>query len=188
MGDYLRVPWATFFEPQLLNEDLLHSVWGGTYATIYFDGHRHFLPRKNWRVRWAGTGLLILGLLPTAGFFVGLARGGRRAWREPRSPDTPLLLLAVSTFAGYVLFTLKNPWFAVIKGSFMLGLLLPFAYFASDSLTRWAGRSRAWNAAIWAWMIALWLLAALAFTFHDHLWEWKLEAIYGPGLRWAPPK
>jgi len=45
VGDYLRLPWATFLDPQVMNDDLLRSVWGTTYASIWFDSHRHFLPR-----------------------------------------------------------------------------------------------------------------------------------------------
>ena len=35
----------------LLNADLLHSVWGSTFATVWFDGHRYFLPVESAAVR-----------------------------------------------------------------------------------------------------------------------------------------
>jgi hypothetical protein len=187
-GDYVRIPLATFTDPQLLNPDLLHSVWGGTYATLYFDGHRHFLPRKNRRVTRAGTLLLVLGLLPTAAFFVGFTRGARRAWSRPRSPDTPLVLVTLGTLAGYVLFTLKNPWFAVVKGSFLLSLCLPFSYYASETLSGWMGLGGARSKAVWAWLLVLWLAAAVIFLFAPLFWGWPLEHALGPGLHWRAPE
>jgi hypothetical protein len=57
LGDYLRVPLATFRDPQLLNPDLLSSVWGSTYVTVWFDGHRYFLPRQGPAVSWLGATL-----------------------------------------------------------------------------------------------------------------------------------
>jgi len=78
--DYLRLPLATLTRPQLLDPSLLHSVWGSTYVTLFFDGHRHFLPHSV-AASQAGRLLLLLGLLPTAAFVVGFGRGVRRAWR-----------------------------------------------------------------------------------------------------------
>ena len=89
--------------------------------------------------------------------------------------------------AGYLLFTIRNPWFAVIKGSFLLGLALPFGVYSSESQSRWSRSPGPRRALIWMLLIALWLLAAVAFTFETHLWKWTLEEMYGPGLRWAPP-
>ena len=87
LGDYLRVPLATFLDPQLLNPDLLRSVWGSTFVTVWFDGHRYFLPRENRAVGWLGGMTLLLALLPTAAFAAGLARGARRL-RRGRAPPT----------------------------------------------------------------------------------------------------
>ena len=81
-----------------------------------------------------GTALLLLGLLPAAAFAAGLTSGARRALREPRGPDAPMLLLVALTLAGYVAFTWGNPWFATLKGSYLLGLCVPFGFYASEAL------------------------------------------------------
>jgi hypothetical protein len=134
--DYVRLPLATFTDPQLIHPDLLRSVWGSTYATLWFDGHRHFLPSSP-GASTAGRVLLVLALVPTAAFFVGAARGCARWWRAPDAVDGVLLALLGLTTLGYVAFTWSNPWFATIKGSYLLGAVAPFAYYASESLDRW---------------------------------------------------
>jgi hypothetical protein len=137
LGDYLRVPLATFSDPQLLNPDLLHSVWGSTYVTVWFDGHRFFLPHTSLAVSRLGTLTLVLALLPTAAFAVGLARGSRRWLRGEGAMDLPLLLLVAATLASYAWFTWRNPFFSVVKGTSLLGLCLPYSFYASESLARW---------------------------------------------------
>lgn len=161
--DYMRFPLATFSDPQLLNPDLLRSVWGSTYATLWFDGHRHFLPSSAAATQ-AGRLLLLLALLPTAAFVDGVVRGGLRWWRDPGSADGVLLALLGLTLAGYVAFTWSNPWFATLKGSYLLGASVPFAYYASESLERWlsAGGGRA--RAVGAGLALLFVAVALVFT------------------------
>ncbi len=177
--DYLRFPLATFRDPQVLDPDLLRSVWGTTYTTIFFDGHRVFLPRSDFSVRLMGTGLLILALIPTAAFGIGLARGVRRAVESPEGPDTLLVALVFATLAGYVLFTWKNPWYATLKGSYLLGISVPFAYYASEVISDWT-RDRGWRAGlIWAPLAVLLLASAMTFT-TGLVWE-KRE---GPGFVW----
>ena len=145
LADFLRVPLATFSDPQLLNPDLLHSVWGSTFVTVWFDGHRFFLPRESEAVRRLGTLTLVLALLPTAAFAAGLARGGRRCLRGAGALDLPLLLLTASTLASYAWFTWRNPFFSVVKGTSLLGLSLPFSYYASETLAGWLrGRFGRW--------------------------------------------
>ena len=61
--DYLRVPLATFTDPQVLHPDLLRSVWGTTYLSAWYEGHGHFLPKHEPRVKRIGTTLLLLALL-----------------------------------------------------------------------------------------------------------------------------
>ncbi len=46
-------------------------------------------------------------------------------------------MLVALTLAGYVVFTWNNPWFATVKASYLLGISIPFAYFASDVLADW---------------------------------------------------
>jgi hypothetical protein len=181
LGDYFRIPWATISDPNLLSPDLLHSVWGSTYITVWFDGHRHFLPRSGIAVERLGTAILLLGLVPTAAFVVGTARGARRILKSVPGPDAVLLLLVAVTLAGYAVFTWRNPWFVCVKASFLLGLSVPFAYYASDILASWIRSGRLRSALLW---VSLGLLALLVtVTFSYHVCFWKAEF---PGIKWAP--
>ncbi len=155
-GDYLRLPLATFTAPQMDDPDLLRSVWGGTYVTTWFDGHRHLLPRDDAGVTRLGTLTLLLALLPTAAFLAGGWRSLRRARASPGGPDAVLLLYTVLSLAAYAVFTWRNPFFASVKGTTLLGLALPFACFASEALVDWARRGRVAAALVWG------LLALLA--------------------------
>jgi 4-amino-4-deoxy-L-arabinose transferase-like glycosyltransferase len=179
--DYLRFPLATFRDPQLLNPDLLRSVWGSTYATVWFDGHRFFLPREHAGVSALGTLSLVLALLPTAAFLVGAAGGVARARANPGGADLPLLLLGGASLAGYALYTWRNPWFAVVKGTSLLGLSLPFAFYASEVLSRWT-RRRGPALACGLALAALALCVAASSSF-DVVFE-KTEV---PGLPWREP-
>ena len=165
LGDYLRVPLATFTDPQLLNPDLLRSVWGATYASLWFDAHRFFLPESN-AVTQLGTFTLLLALLPSAAFAMGLLGGLRRALRDPDSSDAPLLLLTALTLAGYAFYTWQNPWFVVVKGSSLLGLSLPFAFYASETLERGTRRGGVRAIAIWLALGALFLSVAAGGTYN----------------------
>jgi hypothetical protein len=184
VADYLRVPLSTWTDPQALDPDLLRSVWGTTYASFWFDAHRHFLPRESVAVTRAGTLILVLALLPSAAFGVGLARGIRRAIRAP-GPDTPLVLLVLATLGGYAVFTWRNPWFATVKGSYLLGLSVPFAFYASEALADWTRGRGARSLAVWAALGALAACVAVVFTFGNHLWSF--EHLEYPGMRWLPP-
>lgn len=179
--DYLRVPLATFTDPQLMAPGLLRSVWGSTYVTVWFDGHRHFLPKDGALLQFLGASILLLALLPTAAFAVGLVRGTRRALQSPRAVDTPLLLLVAATLAGYVLFSWQNPWFAVLKGSFLLALAVPFAFYASEVLIRWA-RPGARAALVWSVLGALFLAVTVTFTIGPVIAKPADEPV---GLPWA---
>ena len=152
--DYLRFPAATFLDPRMLEPSLLRSVWGGTYASAWFDAHRFFLPDGSEAVRRLGTATLLLALLPTAAFAIGAGRGGLRALRDPRAADLPLVLLTGLTLAAYALYTGRNPWFVVVKGSSLLGLSLPYAFYASDELCRLARRRPA-RILVGVWLAAL---------------------------------
>jgi hypothetical protein len=180
--DFVRVPLATWTDPQLLHPDLLHSVWGSTFATVWFDGHRYFLPRDSQAVRRLGTATLLLALLPTAAFGIGLGGGLRRALRAPDPPDTPLLLLTALTLLGYAVYNWQNPWFTVVKGTSLLGLSLPFAYYASDVLDRWTRPGGRSAAGIWIWLAALALAVVLSCTFNL-----AFEKTEVSGLLWQGP-
>lgn len=173
--DYLRFPLATFTDPQLLHPALLRSVWGSTYATAWFDAHRYFLPTDSAPVRRLGTLLLTLALLPSAAFCVGLARGATRR----SATDAPLVLLTLLTLLAYAAYSWRNPWFAVLKGTALLGLSLPYAYYASEVLTRWLRRSRLAAFGIGAALAVLALCVLLSGTF-----GLAFERSELPGLRW----
>jgi hypothetical protein len=178
--DYVRVPVATFLDPQMLEPSLLRSVWGGTYVTTWFDGHRYFLPAGSEGVRRLGTATLLLALLPTAAFGIGLARALRRSLRNPGAADLPLVLACILTFAGYAFYTWRNPWFVVVKGTSLLGLSLPFAFYASEELGRWS-RRRGVGMLVGISLAALAVCVAAGTSF-DGLFA-RPES---PGLGWAP--
>lgn len=176
---YLRFPVSTFTSPQLLDPDLLRSVWGSTYATVWFDGHRYFLPRDSPAVNRLGGACLVLALLPTAAFGAGVLRGLRRVARGGGGADLPLLLLVGVSLAGFALYTWQNPWFVVVKGTSLLGLSLPFAYYASEVLDGWALRGRVAAAGIGAALAALALAVVLSTTFN-----FAFEKTEVSGLPW----
>jgi 4-amino-4-deoxy-L-arabinose transferase-like glycosyltransferase len=165
VADYVYVPLSTFTNPSIDRPDILRSVWGGTYATLWFDGHRHFLPKKNLAVQWAGTTILLLALLPTIAFVMGAASGLRRALLRYGEPDPPLLLLVAVTLAGYVLFTWRNPWFSTVKGTYLLGAMLPFAFYASEVLARWTKGRGLRSAVTWTLLASLAVSVTLAFSY-----------------------
>ncbi|TDJ09298.1 MAG: phospholipid carrier-dependent glycosyltransferase [Deltaproteobacteria bacterium] len=177
--DYLRVPLATWTDPQLLEPGLVRSVWGSTYVTVWFDGHRFFLPKESAAVRRIGTAILLLALLPTTAFVIGLGRGLRRALRSVGTPDTPLLLLTGLTLGGYILFTWRNPWFASVKGSYLLGISVPFSFYASEVLADWMGGHGVRTRLAWATMGLLALASAVTFTYGPIFAKWEF-----PGLEW----
>jgi hypothetical protein len=162
--DYLRFPLSTFTDPQLLNPDLLQSVWGSTYAALWYDAHGSFLPSDETAVRRLGTLTLLLALLPSLAFAAGVVRGVRRS-RAGGAVDPPLLLLIAATLAGYAVYAWQNPWYVVLKGTTLLGLCVPFAYYASEVLVDWARRGprRAW--AIGACLFALAVCVTVSGTF-----------------------
>ena len=184
-SDYLRIPLATFTDPQVLDPDLLHSIWGTTYVTLWYEGHGHFLPTKEPAVKRLGTVLLVLALLPTAAFVLGAGRSFRRGLRDPRAPDAALVLLVALSLAGYAVFTWNNPWFATVKASYLLGISLPFAYFASDVLWHWTRRSADAAIAVWIVLGVLLVGICLAFTVDIGLWNLTPPGAL-PGLDWGP--
>ena len=178
--DYVFVPVSTFTNPQLLDPDLLHSVWGSAYASVWFDAHRAFLPTDSEPVRLLGTAVLLLALLPTAAFLTGLVQGAKRAVRgDP--VDVPLVGLVVLTLAGFAAYTWQNPWFAVIKGTSLLGLCLPYAVYTSGTLVAWMRRGRIQAVSI-ATLLALLAVGVTASGTFNGLFE-RVEV---SGLTWEP--
>jgi len=184
VSDFLRLPVATFRDPNAMNPDLLRSIWGTTYASWWFDAHRHFLPRNNRTVNHAGTLILTLALLPTFAFGVGCLRGLRRAIGSPHGPDSLFLTMIVISLAGYAHFVWQNPQFAVLKGSYLMGLSLPFAYYASEVLSGWTRSGRAQSLLVWALLIVLFVSVTVVFYLGNGLWN-LIDSEF-PGMRWIP--
>jgi len=183
--DYLRLSLSALTDTRVDAPGLLHSVWGGTYVSWWFDGHRHFVPRVDPMVDRMGRWILVLGLLPTVAAIVGCLRGVGRVRRSASVADTPMLATTALMLAGYVLYTWQNPWFACIKGSYLLGLVLPYAYWASDRLAAWSRGPRWLAVFVWFDLGLLWLAVVATFTFGTPLWEMTLGVHY-PGLPWLP--
>jgi len=182
VSDYYRFPLTVFSDPQVLEPRLQRSVWGSTYVTMWFDGHRVFLPTGTPAVSRVGGAILVLALLPTVAFLVGFSRGVRRAFAGTKGPDTFFTLLIAGTVAGYLAFTWKNPWFVTLKASFLLSLSVPFAYYTSEVLDAWLrapGRGRFVVAGV---LIGLLVLVVGTFTFSELFWN--MDHMSKPGVLW----
>lgn len=183
VADYFYLPLAIWTDPQVLDRDLLRSVWGSTFVTMWFDGQRAFLPHSVPAVDRVGAVILALALVPMAAFAVGVGRGIRRAVGSAGGPDLLFLTTLALTLAGYVLFTWRNPFFAVLKASFLLSLALPFAWYASEGLEGWLARGGAVARIVSVALIAGALLVCATFT-HTRLF-WNTDHMDRPGMVWA---
>jgi len=179
LGDYLTFPLATFSAAEIIDAPLLRSVWAGTYASLWFDPHRHFLPKQAPGLEWVARVILVTALLPTAAFLAGLWRGAGRAIRERSASDRLLIGVVVGMLAGYVLFTARNPWFVTVKGSFLLGLATPFAVYASETLERWLGAGRVRGGIVAATLLVLFTASAATFVFDGAFPKKEM-----PGVDW----
>ena len=94
----------------------------------------------------------------------GVANGARRLRSDALAPDGPLLATLLLTLTGYVAFTTANPWFATLKGSYMLGAVGAFALYASDGLCTWIRRPGPVGVATGAALALLFLVASAVFT------------------------
>jgi hypothetical protein len=92
-----------------------------------------------------------------------------------------LILLVVTTLAGYVLFTWRNPWFAVLKGSFLLGLSVPFSYYASEVLADWTRDRVLRSVAVFGCLGLLVILVMVTFSYGFAFEKHEL-----PGIQWTP--
>jgi len=179
LADYLAFPRAAFSGAQAADPSLLHSVWGSTYASIWFDPHRHFLPKRAPGLTLAARVILVSALVPTAAFVLGLLRGARRAWRERSAADRLLVGVVGLMLAGYVAFTFRNPWFVTAKGSFLLGLATPFAVYASEVLDGWLSAGRLRALALGGILLALFAASVTTFTYQGVFQKWE-----PPGPEW----
>jgi hypothetical protein len=133
---------------------------------LWFDGHRFFLPSDDPGASRLGTLTLLLALLPSAAFAIGALGGARRVLRGEGAVDAPLLLISALSLAGYAIYTWQNPWYVVVKGTSLLGMSLPFAYYSSETLTRWTQRRRPMAWGVWLGLGALAVSVALGCTYN----------------------
>lgn len=179
LADYVRFPLSTFTDAQVLNPSLLHSVWGTTYASLWFDAHRYFLPTVSRHVSRLGEVTLVLALLPSAAFLAGLYTGARRLARGAGDSDAPLLALVALSLAGFAAYTWQNPWFAVVKGTSLLGLCVPYAVYTSETLCRWMRRGPLHASLIGVALAALALCIVAGTLFHG-----VFVRLESPGIPW----
>lgn len=169
--DYLSFPLAAFRGVHASDPVLLHSVWGSTWSSIWFDSHRYFLPMQAPGLAFAASTLLVLALVPTIAFAIGLARGVRRAIRESSGPDRLFVGLTVLLLCGFVAFTWRNPWYVTIKGSFLLGISAPYAIYAGETLRGWM-RHGPWLRLALGLVLAALVAATLAtFSYNAVFWR-----------------
>jgi hypothetical protein len=81
--------------------------------------------------------------------------------------------------AGYTFFTFNNPWFATLKAGYLLGLSIPFAWYASQKLALWVAQAGALRFIVTLWLATLGIAVTLTFTT-----GLIFEKIDGPGLPW----
>jgi hypothetical protein len=83
------------------------------------------------------------------------------------------------TLAAYAVYTWRNPYFAVVKGTSLLGLSLPFAYYASEGLERWLRGRPVVAAGVATALLALFACVAASSSF-----GLVFEKSEIPGLPW----
>ena len=157
VGDFFWVPAGAILRPSLYHEpgkigsyynrnEAMTSVWGLTYASLWFDpfGHRTRV-RDHRDGVWHGPALALLGLAPTLAMLAGFVlRWIDLVRRRGRTPEAPLVLLASAALAGFVAIAISAPSPAALKGSYLLGMGVPAAVFyarAALRLPRWPRRA-----------------------------------------------
>ncbi len=174
VADFLWVPPGALLRPSLYHEPgkigsyhnrnpAMTSVWGLTYAGLWFDpfGHRTRV-RDHRDGVWHGPVLSLLGLLPTLAVLAGFVL----AWidlvrRRGGTPDAPLVVLATLGLAGFTTIAIGAPSPAALKGSYLLAMGVPAAVFFGRAAMRLGPRLRAILLAV---SCAAAAAAALVFT------------------------
>ena len=123
VADYFSFPSAVLFAPFKDAPNMVQSVPGLLYATVWADGQGEFLPASERSVVAVASLVALLGLVPTAAAGIGLARILRRA--ELRDAMGAPLLYAALLFAALLVQTWVVPRFSAVKASYLLSALLP---------------------------------------------------------------
>jgi len=156
VADFFWVPPGALLRPSLYHEPgklgsyhnrnpAMTSVWGMTYAGLWFDpfGHRTRV-RDHRDGVWYGPVLALLGLLPTLAVLAGFVL----AWvdlvrRRGGTPDAPLVMLATLGLLGFTSIAIGAPSPAALKGSYLLAMGVPAAVFFGRAAMRLGPRLRA---------------------------------------------
>jgi hypothetical protein len=142
LADYLWVDPAVFLRPSVPHvqgeepgwENLnpaMTSVWGLTYASMWYDAHAHRLPIRRHRDGvYAGPVLLLLGILPTVVMVIGFCSALLEFLRRRgASADAPLVVMGIVGLLTFIAFTARASSTAAVKASYLLPLVVPAAVF-----------------------------------------------------------
>lgn len=133
------------------------NVWGLLYASTWYDpfGNRILLPNHRDEVL-TGPLLTFLGLVPTVLMLIGFSAAVKDALlRRGRSPDAPLVIMALIGVGLLVAFTWRAPSMVAVKASYLLPVIIPAAVFFARGTLLFGRRGR-------IPLVALSALAALA--------------------------
>lgn len=174
LTDYLTLPWNALRRPSLhheadkpgsfLNRNYsMTSVPGLFYASLWYDPFAQRTSVLDHRDGvWFGPALTFSGLLPTLLMVIGFVRSLGRAVRcRGAAADAPLALSALFALVIFIGITWTAPSAAVVKGSYLLPLLVPATVFFAVGV---APLPRALQAGALALSAAAAALAALVFT------------------------
>jgi Flp pilus assembly protein TadD len=150
--DYVRLPAATFSDPNPLAPHLVSAVWPSVYLNTWADTMRESDVARaleaEREARRSTTWMGVLGLIPTALALLGAGLALADIARGRRRPIyIPLLIESVASLAVFVVFSWRVPIWSALKASYLLGLSLPFAVFIARSVEAGLARSVAWQRA-----------------------------------------
>jgi 4-amino-4-deoxy-L-arabinose transferase-like glycosyltransferase len=154
--DYLWINPASLLRPSVQHmkgeppasrnrNPAMTSVWGLTYASMWYDAHSHRIPGRFHRDGiYAGPLLTLLGIVPTALVVAGfLAALWGLLRRRGNTPDASLVVMAIAGLLTFVTFTWKAPSAAAVKASYLLPLVVPAAVFFARGVGLLSARLRA---------------------------------------------
>jgi len=141
----------------------MSNIWGLAYASTWYDAFVMRIPLSAHRDGViAGPLLTLLGLVPTSAMIAGFLLSLRESMRTRlRSPASPLVIMWIFGFVGFLAFTVHAPSAAAVKSSYLLPLAVPGAVFFGRALRAAGARLRS---AILVVSTTAAMAAALVFT------------------------